>query len=255
MPNSVSVLIEKPNSFTNANVPISETGMVMAGISVVRQFCRNRNMTSTTSAIASSKRRHHLADRLCHHRRRIEGHLDLQAGRETLRQAGDFGVDVAVHLQGVRGRQLQHTEPDRVTPLIARRRAVALRAQFGAPDIPDAYQRAVGGALHDDVLELRRIGQSSGRANADRERLPFPRRLLPDRARRDLDVLFPQRRHHIVRREAASGKTVGIEPDPHRVTADAEHLHVADAGNALDFVNDEAIEVVADEERIVLALL
>ena len=54
MPNSVSVLIEKPNSLTNANVPMSDTGIVIAGISVVRQFCRNRNMTRTTSPIASS---------------------------------------------------------------------------------------------------------------------------------------------------------------------------------------------------------
>ena len=54
MPKSVSVLIEKPNSLTNANVPMSDTGIVIAGISVVRQFCRNRNMTSMTSAIASA---------------------------------------------------------------------------------------------------------------------------------------------------------------------------------------------------------
>ena len=54
MPNSVSVLIEKPNSFTNANVPMSDTGIVIAGISVVRQFWRNRNMTRMTSPIASS---------------------------------------------------------------------------------------------------------------------------------------------------------------------------------------------------------
>ncbi len=37
-PKSVSVLIEKPNSFTNAKVPMSDTGIVIAGISVVRQF-------------------------------------------------------------------------------------------------------------------------------------------------------------------------------------------------------------------------
>ena len=54
MPKSVSVLIEKPNSFTNAKVPTSETGIVIAGISVVRQFCRNRNITRTTRPIASS---------------------------------------------------------------------------------------------------------------------------------------------------------------------------------------------------------
>ena len=54
IPNSVSVLIENPNSFTNANVPMSETGMVMAGMTVLRQFCRNRNITRMTSAMASA---------------------------------------------------------------------------------------------------------------------------------------------------------------------------------------------------------
>ena len=54
MPKSVSVLIEKPSSLTNAKVPTSETGIVMVGMIVLRQSCRNRNMTSTTSAIASS---------------------------------------------------------------------------------------------------------------------------------------------------------------------------------------------------------
>ncbi len=54
-PNSVSVLIEKPNNFTNANVPINDTGMVNAGISVLRQFCRNRNNTRTTRTMASSR--------------------------------------------------------------------------------------------------------------------------------------------------------------------------------------------------------
>src|SRR5262245_11189555 len=52
MQNNVNVLIENPNNLTKANVPISETGIVIAGISVVRQFCRNRNITSTTSPIA-----------------------------------------------------------------------------------------------------------------------------------------------------------------------------------------------------------
>ena len=54
MPNSVSVLIEKPNSLTNAKVPMSDTGIVMAGMRVVRQFCRNRNITRMTRPIASS---------------------------------------------------------------------------------------------------------------------------------------------------------------------------------------------------------
>ncbi len=53
MPNSVNVLIEKSNSLTNANVPISETGIVIAGISVLRHVCRNRKITMMTMMIAS----------------------------------------------------------------------------------------------------------------------------------------------------------------------------------------------------------
>src|SRR3972149_1621801 len=52
MPKRVSVLIEKPSSFTKAKVPISETGIVAAGMSVARQSSRNRNITRITSAIA-----------------------------------------------------------------------------------------------------------------------------------------------------------------------------------------------------------
>jgi hypothetical protein len=41
-PKSVSVLIENPSAFTSPNVPMSETGIVIAGISVVRQSCKNK---------------------------------------------------------------------------------------------------------------------------------------------------------------------------------------------------------------------
>jgi len=34
-------------------VPINDTGHAMSGMSVARQFCRNRKTTSVTSAIAS----------------------------------------------------------------------------------------------------------------------------------------------------------------------------------------------------------
>ena len=33
---------------------MSDTGIVIAGMSVLRQFCRNRNITRMTSAIASA---------------------------------------------------------------------------------------------------------------------------------------------------------------------------------------------------------
>ena len=55
MPKSVSELIEKPKILIKAKVPMSETGMVMAGMRVARQSCKNRKMTSTTMMMASSR--------------------------------------------------------------------------------------------------------------------------------------------------------------------------------------------------------
>jgi hypothetical protein len=54
IPNSVSVLIEKPISFTNANAPMSDTGIVIVGMIVLRQVCRKKKMTRTTRTIASA---------------------------------------------------------------------------------------------------------------------------------------------------------------------------------------------------------
>ena len=47
--------MEKPSSCITANVPMSDTGMVRHGISVALQFCRKRNITSTTSSVVSTK--------------------------------------------------------------------------------------------------------------------------------------------------------------------------------------------------------
>ena len=54
MPKSVSVLMEKPSSLMNAKVSMSYTGMVMAGMIVLRQFWRNRNITRMTRPMASA---------------------------------------------------------------------------------------------------------------------------------------------------------------------------------------------------------
>ena len=53
MPNSVNMLIEKPNRNIAANVPISDTGTASIGMMVARQFCRNSSTTQNTRIIAS----------------------------------------------------------------------------------------------------------------------------------------------------------------------------------------------------------
>src|SRR3569623_3485538 len=54
-PNMVSVLIEYPRIRKTQNVPSSTTGTAITGINVARQLCRKMNITTTTSAIASSR--------------------------------------------------------------------------------------------------------------------------------------------------------------------------------------------------------
>ena len=52
-PNSEIRLIVRPNAASSAKVPISETGMVMVGISVPRQSCRKMKMVRKTRMPAS----------------------------------------------------------------------------------------------------------------------------------------------------------------------------------------------------------
>src|ERR1700677_681654 len=55
MPNIVNELIEKPKILMNQNVPIRDTGMVIAGIIVARQSSRNRKITTMTMMMASPR--------------------------------------------------------------------------------------------------------------------------------------------------------------------------------------------------------
>src|SRR5579864_4379321 len=54
IPKSVRELMEKPNILMNAKVPISETGIVTAGIMVARQSSKKKKITMMTMTIASS---------------------------------------------------------------------------------------------------------------------------------------------------------------------------------------------------------
>ena len=47
------MLSEKPKTSITPNVPISEIGTAIVGMSVARQFCSERNTTRITSSSAS----------------------------------------------------------------------------------------------------------------------------------------------------------------------------------------------------------
>jgi hypothetical protein len=52
MPSKLSMFSEKPSSSITARVAISDTGMAMVGMIVVRQLCRKMKTTATTSSSA-----------------------------------------------------------------------------------------------------------------------------------------------------------------------------------------------------------
>ena len=55
IPNSDSVLMEKPSIGKTTKVPISETGTASRGISVARQPCRKMKTTMITRTMASNR--------------------------------------------------------------------------------------------------------------------------------------------------------------------------------------------------------
>ena len=88
--------------------------------------------------------------------------------------------------------------------------------------------------------------QPPERLHRQLERAGRHRRRLVDRAGRDLQVGRAQRGHHVVRGQAARRDLAGVEPDPHRVVARAEHVDVADAVDPRQRVLDVERRVVGD---------
>ncbi len=75
---SVMLLIEKPNAYIAAQVPMSDTGTASAGMNVADIFRRNRKITMMTSTIAMSQRLLHVDDRVADRDRAVveQVHVD-----------------------------------------------------------------------------------------------------------------------------------------------------------------------------------
>ncbi len=87
-----------------------------------------------------------------------------------------------------------------------------------------------------------------------RKSLRFRQRLRAELAGGDLHVLLPHGADHVGGGQAARGDLVRIQPDAHRVLAGAENLHLADAGQARQLILDLQRGVVAQVQRVVLAV-
>ena len=90
--------------------------------------------------------------------------------------------------------------------------------------------------LDDDVLELLDLVEAAGDVERVLEGLRLRRRRHADLAGGDLLVLALERLDDVLRGERARLQLVGVEPDPHRILAGAEHVDVADARQARELV-------------------
>ena len=185
----------------------------------------------------------------------VKGDGVLHAGREALGQALQLGAGIAIDGQGVGGGQLRDGEADGFVAVEAQIRGVGFGAQLGAAHVADAHQRAVGAGLENDVFEFRGLDHASDGADADLIVLAGVRRRLADAAGRHLHVLFLQRAQDVGGGEAAAGQTHRVQPQAHGVLSFAEDDHVGDARHALDGVADVHVQIIAEEEAVVFAVL
>ena len=106
--------MEKSKILMNAKVPISETGMVTAGMMVARQSSRKRKMTAMTMTMACASVTS--TSRMESPTAVVESKAMayLQARRKALREFVERGLCLAVHIERVGVRQLLHADAHRV---------------------------------------------------------------------------------------------------------------------------------------------
>ena len=118
MPKSVSELIEKPKTLMKANVPISDTGIVTAGIMVARQSSRKRKITMMTMMIASSSV---LTTSFTESPTTVvvsKAITYLMPGGNDFRKLDQRSFGGLVNLERIGIRQLLHTDADGFVPAV-----------------------------------------------------------------------------------------------------------------------------------------
>ena len=136
IPNSVSVLIEKPKALTKAKVPISETGMVIAGNQRGPPVLQEQEDHHDDQHDRLQQRHQDLVDRVAHGRRRVEGDLVVQRRREAADSRLELGADAASSSSALASGSWKTPDADRVAAVEAEVERVVLGAELGAAHVP-----------------------------------------------------------------------------------------------------------------------
>jgi hypothetical protein len=160
-------------------------------------------------------------------------------------------INLVGRFERVRAGTLEHADRCRWLVVEEASQRVDAGAKLDASDIAQPRDLSVRCSAYDDVAELLFGREPSLRVDQELERVVGRRRRRAQHTGCHLNVLLAYRLHHVGRRQTPRREPVRIEPDAHAVLAAAEHLNIADAGDAPKLVAHLQMRVVRQIEHVV----
>ncbi len=181
----------------------------------------------------------------------IEGNDEFDVLRKCDRELRHLLIDRLLDLERVGAGRLEYADAGGGLVVERKHLAVGLRSQFDRSDVAHTRDIAIVAGLDDDVLELAGVVEPAVDVQRILKCLSRRRRRHADLARGDLLALLLDRLDDVLRHQSTHLQLVGIEPDPHRILAGAEHRHVADPWQPRQLVADVDGGVIAEKQTVV----
>ena len=193
----------------------------------------------------------HRFDRAAHEDRRVIDDAVVHALREAFLQFFHLAANFVRDLDGVRAWALEDRDRHRRLIVQQRTQGVLAGTQLDARDVLEPSDFTVVACANDDVLELFFRNQTALGVDRQLEALGIRGRGGTELTGSHLTVLLTNRRHHIGGGQVARRGLVRIKPDPQRVVAHTEQLHVTDTTQTRQLILDVEDRVVGQIEHVV----
>ena len=195
----------------------------------------------------------HLADGGTHKASGVERDAVLDVRRELLGQLIHPCANAVGGLEGVRASLQEDADAGDRLAIQHAELLIALGPEFHAGDILKAEDTVGGAGAKDDITKL--LGGRKAPAGHDgHHKGGVYRRLLAEAANGILSVRGTDGTDDLSGSDTECSHAVRPQPDAHRVVAGTEDAGVADAGQALDFLDDHRGREVAEEDGIARGL-
>ena len=181
----------------------------------------------------------------------VERVLEAQIRGEARFEEGHLLPHAVRDLQRVRAGRLEDRDRAAGLAVDAADLLVVQRPELDSGDVAQPDHRAVRVRADRNRPELRLGLKPPLRANGVGHVLTGRGRVGADLARRIHGALLLDRVPHVRHGQPEPGEQVRLDPYPHRVVAGAEDARLADAGHAIERVEDVDVGVVGQEQRVV----